>query len=244
MECFVNLRLTAVMVIGALLCCNVHSINATQSGIDGGLCDEASSESDCVWYILEDIRIKLHQGFPFEDVPPLDPFKIPLIPIKTSDGSNMNVVGDFQNVSFTGLTGYVSEAINFDPSASTKTIRIVFPTMQLDGVYNLTGTVLHIVPVVGNGDFVFRLDDVTIVMNLHVIKVNNKPAINNLTTTITIEDVFIDLQNLDGPFQYPINIVLNIVAELLQLAITPKLGHILQDYFKAMINEYLSIVSI
>lgn len=122
------------------------------------------SDSNCLTKAFNTILPNHYNGIRKLNLIPLDPLKIDKMDIVQGGNSPVNIVLNFRDVDFLGLSrAKVKSVKGFDPDFHNKKIeiKILFPSASLLGDYKVNGRVL-VLPIQGQGKSNLTLTNVNI----------------------------------------------------------------------------------
>lgn len=210
-----------------------------------GNCDIANSIVD----MLNSSRTIISEGIPSEGIPPLDPLG-PLPPISfhiDADGLLMNF--DLNNTMVTNLADFVICQLNVTLGLKQKIdIDLMMDDFHIGGLYDLDGTIAHLLPVFGAGDFTIDAINSGIYgkgkLTYHVI--TNRASLSDLEIDVFYGKLHVVLDYVLGGGEMAdlINSVLDKIAPYMFDAVWGAVKPILTKALEDGINDILKDIPI
>merc|ERR1711868_247606 len=229
-------RQTSIMKLVTLLLC--FALFAASSGqpLVGDLVD------DFLKQILDLIKQVMPDGIPELGIPPLDPFEVPPIDDIHLHEDWISADIALKNLIVKNLSTFETEIAHLELEELSLELELAIPLLRGDAMYNLTGIILGLFPLYGDGPMWLEVYDLDIHAKAAVI-INEEGylQITQMDLGANFTDIKLHLDNILGGDNLgdSINNLLNLLGGFIWDVVEQFLFPFLNDFLKTLINEAL-----
>lgn len=109
---------------------------------------------DAIVDFLENFKENMSTRWPELNIPSLDPFEVGDINLRLEDKGTM-IVGSLTNVTINGLSEFVIDSVISNELKLWTKVNLSLPLMDIQGHYDMEGTIGLFIPCFGNGHFMW-----------------------------------------------------------------------------------------
>merc|ERR1711953_88522 len=202
---------------------------------------------DFLKQILELLKEMMPDGVPELGIPPLDPFAVPHFDIPHIQEDIITADVSIENLVIRNLSTFETRLAHLDLESLSLSLELGISDLRGDAIYNLTGNILGLIPLYGNGDIWLEIYDLDLFASAAVL-INEQGFVKVQSMVVSAEfsSIKIHLDNLlgGGNFGESVNNLLNLLGdyiwEQLKVILFPLLESVLTD----VINDALDGCSI
>lgn len=234
----------AVFLVAIVQAVLVSSAEETDLNIEA----RADFITEKVTELIEKLKKQMKDGIPEANIPPLDPLVIPgldLGPLKIGHIAKLNKA-KFENAVVNGLPNFSIEHIKTSIFAMNVNITLHFPLLSIEGLYEIDGMFVSILPVFGKGPFHVYVKDVLAGGNAKLAASDGKMSLKTLQLHASIGHVDIELEGLmgGGDLGKEMNGLIQKSGNLLVRNLAPKLATIFSEFARTKLNNALKNMDI
>merc|ERR1712038_202763 len=182
-----------------------------------------------------------------KEMTPLDPFAVPHFDIPHIQEDIITADVSIENLVIRNLSTFETRLAHLDLESLSLSLELGISDLRGDAIYNLTGNILGLIPLYGNGDIWLEIYDLDLFASAAVL-INEQGFVKVQSMVVSAEfsSVKIHLDNLlgGGNFGKSVNNLLNLLGdyiwEQLKVILFPLLESVLTD----VINDALDGCSI
>merc|ERR1719192_550943 len=202
---------------------------------------------DFLKQILELLKEMMPDGVPELGIPPLDPFAVPHFDIPHIQEDIITADVSIENLVIRNLSTFETKQAHLDLESLSLSLELGISDLRGDAIYNLTGNILGLIPLYGNGDIWLEIYDLDLFASAAVL-INEQGfvRVTQMDVSANFTSIKIHLDNLlgGGNFGESVNNLLNLLGdyiwEQLKVILFPLLESVLTD----VINDALDGCSI
>merc|ERR1712156_1345449 len=189
---------------------------------------------DFLKQILELLKEMMPDGVPELGIPPLDPFAVPHFDIPHIQEDIITADVSIENLVIRNLSTFETRLAHLDLESLSLTLELGLSDLRGDAIYNLTGNILGLIPLYGNGDIWLEIYDLDLFASAAVL-INEQGFVKVQSMVVSAEfsSIKIHLDNL-------LNLLGDYIWEQLKVILFPLLESVLTD----VINDALDGCSI
>lgn len=140
----------------------------------------------------------MKHGIPEFGISPLEPIKLDNLSYD-GDARGVRVKSNFTNMTLYGVSTMEISTLQANLTQMMLKMQLTFKNWTVNGLYNMTGKVIGIIPLRGNGTFTMEVTDVILTGTAPLVThVNGTVSVGDLEMDITAGDVDIHFRNLSG----------------------------------------------
>lgn len=165
---------------------------------------------------LENLRDAMPNGIPELQIPPLEPFKLPVLNIPKIQHGVANVDLNLKDITVGGLSSFVVRDAKGNAGSMRVELDLFFPEVAARGEYDLNGKIL-IFPLYGKGPAAFQVNDLKIHVAASVTIENMKKVqLSDLRVDLTFSQVQVYLGGIlgGGSIGDVVNTLINAMGKL------------------------------
>jgi len=186
-------------------------------------------------------------GYPDLSIPVLDPFEVPKFEIPHIEEDIIKADISIDNLVITNLSTFITEIAHLDVEDLALELELRIPQLRGDAIYNLTGNILGILPLYGDGPMYLEIDQLDVYAKAAVlINEQGYVVIQSMQLSANFTDIRAHLDNLlgGGNFGESVNNLLNLLGDFIWDALKDTLFPLLEKVLTDVINDALDGCSI
>merc|ERR1712241_313141 len=202
---------------------------------------------DFLKQILELLKQMMPEGNPALGIPPLDPFEVPHFDIPHIEEDIITADVSIENLVVRNLSTFDTKLAHLDLESLSLSLELGINDLRGDAIYNLTGNILGLIPLYGDGAIWLEIYDLDLSASAAVI-INEQGFVRVTTMTLSaaFSSIKIHLENLlgGGNFGESVNNLLNLLGDYIWDQLKDILFPLLDDVLRKVINDALDGCSI
>jgi hypothetical protein len=232
---FSSIKLACVFLVFAVSVCNCECF-APRNETEGGPCRNFTNNN--ILSILEELRERMYRPMPRFNVPVLEPMFVELLHLNNFgflEGLDIQMI----NVSFIGFSGFQANDLDLNLVGFDLSLQLVFPMLEISGYHISNGSLLGLIPVIGEGPMNLTIANVTFDVVGRLNHTGLEWEVANITMNLTIGQIRGGFSNLTDNF---LNELLELSGpELLELAwpsIAPTVEETVAGAVETFLNDF------
>merc|ERR1712168_1036213 len=196
---------------------------------------------------LELLKQMMPEGNPALGIPPLDPFEVPEFEIPHIEEDIITADVSIENLVVKNLSTFDTKVAHLDLENLALTLELGINTLRGDAIYNLTGSILGLIPLYGDGAIWLEIYDLDLYASAGVlINEDGYVKVTSMVVSAELSSIKVHLDNLlgGGNFGESVNNLLNLLGDYIWDQLKGLLFPLLEDVLTDVINDALNGCSI
>merc|ERR1711915_239287 len=202
---------------------------------------------DFLKQILELLKQMMAEGNPALGIPILDPFEVPHFDIPHIEEDIITADVSIENLVVRNLSTFDTKLAHLDLENLALSLELGIDLLRGDAIYNLTGNILGLIPLYGDGEIWLEIYDLDLSASAAVV-INEQGFVKVTTMTLSaaFSSIKIHLENLlgGGNFGESVNNLLNLLGDYIWDQLKDILFPLLESVLTDVINDALDGCSI
>merc|ERR1719192_2103854 len=202
---------------------------------------------DFLKQILELLKQMMAEGNPALGIPILDPFEVPHFDIPHIEEDIITADVSIENLVIRNLSTFDTKLAHLDLEQLSLALELGIKDLRGDAIYNLTGNILGLIPLYGDGDIWLEIYDLDLyAMASVLINEEGFVRVTEMEVSANFTSIKLHLDNLlgGGNFGESINNLLNLLGDYIWDQLKDILFPLLETVLRDVINDALDGCSI